>query len=396
MKKHILGIDIGKKVHAATLVNEEGKVVASFKFKNNKAGYDKVTKHIDKWVDDKESLTIGMEATGHYWLTAYQYFTNYGLEVIVLNPLQTASFRNTNIRGIKTDKEDGKFIAEIVRFQAAPVYLPDATLIGLKQLTRFRTDLMRQIASVKLKLISVLDQVFPEFDSLFSDIAGKTSLTILERYTTPEEINTVKTKDLTTIIKKASRSRLGRQTAYSLKQLSDESIGLTIGIDAFSLQIQLLVEQIKHLEAQVKKLEEVIEKLFKKQENTLTSIPGISTTIAATITAEISNIARFAKVKDPAKALTAYAGLDAKPKDSGNKKGKRVMSKRGSRYLRTAIWQAAFTASQHDPMFKKVYQKQIDKGKHHYVAVSHVARKMVNVIYSLLASGKIYQPILTD
>lgn len=396
MQKYTLGIDIGKRTHAATLIDDAGKGLISFTFTNTKTGYGKIAKQLDRWVDKRESLMVGMEATGHYWLSVYQYFKDYGAKIVVLNPLQTSSFRNTNVRGIKTDREDGKLIAELVRFQAAPAHVPSETLIGLKQLTRFRSDLVERTSSVKLKLISVIDQIFPEYASLFSNIAGNTSLTILEQYTTPELIQKVNTAELTKIIKQASRSMLGQKQARALKDKAANSIGLTIGIDAFTLQTKLLIEQIKHLEQQIKKLDKSINKLFKEHENNLISIPGISTTIAATITAEIGNVSRFEKAKDPAKAITAYAGLDAKPKDSGAKIGKRVMSKRGSRYLRTAIWQAAFIASRHDPMFKAVYIKHKNKGKHHYVAISHVARKMVNVIYSILKSGKEYKPVLTD
>jgi len=393
----ILGLDIAKRIHYATLIDRSGKVLDSFKFANSKQGFHSLVSHLNKWVDNTAHLIVGLEATGHYWLNLYQFFADHAINVIVLNPLQTKSFRNTSIRGAKTDKIDSRQIADFIRFSDEPVSVaPAEDLIVLKQLTRFRSDLVNQIANTKKKLIALLDKVFPEFQELFSDIAGITSMALLEEYCLPEEIAKISTAKLTKFIQKTSRSRLGEAKAKLLKQQAEQSIGLTFGIDAFTLEMKILIEQIKHLEAQVKKVAKKILEVSKRQKTTLTTIPGISDTIAAVVIAELGNINKFAKAKDPAKAIAAYAGLDAKPKESGSSNGKRKMSKRGSRYLRTAIWQASFIAYQRDPMFQAIYQKHKEKGKHHNVAISHVARKMVNVIYSLLRSNAIYKPVMSS
>ena len=154
-----------------------------------------------------------------------------------------------------------------------------------------------------------------------------------------------------------------------------------------------MLEQINHSEKQIKKLEKEIDKRLKKEPNTLTTIPGVGKVLAAAIKAEIGNFERFAQDKDGAEKLVALAGLDPKLRQSGKFQGKVKMSKRGSSYLRAAIRQASVSlAFGNDPMFKVIYEKQVKKGKHFEVALSHIGNKLLHVIFSLLKTGKKYEP----
>ena len=206
--------------------------------------------------------------------------------------------------------------------------------------------------------------------------------------------SSISTEKLTQILKKVSHGWFGEDKAIEIKQAAQESIGIRLGIDAFSLSAQILLAQITHLEDQVEKLDIEITNRLKALKTTLTTIPGIGDVLAATIISEIGNFDRFAALKDGAEKLVALAGIDPKMKDSGILKGKAVMSKRGSPYLRRAIRQAAFAASVRgkDPMLSGIYQKKIAEGKHFEVALSHVENKMMHVVYSLLKSGKEYLP----
>ena len=188
---------------------------------------------------------------------------------------------------------------------------------------------------------------------------------------------------------------MNKSGAKEIKKMADESIGITLGIDAFSLALEILLAQITHLEKQVAKLDVEIAKRVKVRSETLTSIPGIGKTQEATILAEIGNFERFRNDKNGAEKLVAIAGIDPKMKESGKYKGKAKMSKRGSSYLRTTIRQAAFVATcglGKDPMFSRIYEKKIAEGKPFEVALSHVENKMLHVIYSLLKSKKEYVP----
>lgn len=395
---YYLGIDVGKYHHQAFLTDSHGEPLGlSVKFTADYQGLQELIKHLYKRIgkDEFQTVQAGLEATGIYWLPLYEQLTKYGIRVTVLNPLQVKACQNKNIRGNKTDKIDAALIAEILHSgRYKPSRVPNGEDLALRQLTRLRSDLVDLTTGLKIKMMGLMDQVFPEYKAVFKDTFSVSSRQLLKQAILPEQIAAIPTGKLVQILKKASRGRFGRQKAQHIQQAAANSIGITFGVDAFALSIEILLKQIGHLEKQIKALETAIKEGFKSSGNTLTTIPGVGTVIAAAITGEIGNFARFADDKDGAQKLVAIAGIDPRLRESGKYKGKVRMSKRGSPYLRKAVRQAAFTAvfNSQDPMFAAIYQKQVDKGKHFEVALSHVGRKLLHVVYSLLKSNKAYQP----
>lgn len=394
--KYYLGIDIGKRRHHATLQDGEGKLILSIGFDSNYEGFNKLIEKVGDLTENNfKEIRVGLEATGIYWLTLYEQLSKTGMEIIVLNPLQVKSYKNHDIRGSKTDSLDSELIVKILRFgEYSCSSLPDDKTLGLKQLTRLRSDLTHSIGELKSKIVGLMDQVFPEYQDLFNDMFSTSAKEILKESISPEEIAKLSTTKLTRILTKASKGHLGKKRAKEVKETAKQSIGITIGLNAFSLSIEILLAQVEHLEKQVKKLDKEIEKVIGKEEALITSIPGIGKVTSATILAEIGDFSRFVDSKNGAMKLVAFAGLDPKLKESGQYKGKAKMSKRGSPYLRRATHQAAFSAVHvaKDPMFVNIYQKHINKGKHSYVALSHVQRKMLRVVYSLIKNNRKYQP----
>jgi transposase len=263
--------------------------------------------------------------------------------------------------------------------------------MGLRTLCRFRVDLVGQLARVKRKIIGVLDTVFPEYAKVFKNVFGVSSQTILSMACTPEDIAALDLAKLKKIITKTSRRHINPEKAAQVKQAAKNSVGVRFCADAFSMELKSMLAHLKFLEGQIKSLEKEIKAIFKKQETYLTTIPGIADINAAAILSEIGDISNF--TKQGGRKLVAFAGLDAKVSESGRHIGKPKMSKRGSPYLRHAVMQSSLIASLHDPFFKKIYQKQIRRGKPHRVAVSHVANKMLHVIHSVLKNDKPYSPV---
>lgn len=396
---YYLGIDVGKYFHQAILCNQEGKPLApQLKFAVTKDGYQQLQSYLTDRVPVEEIQIVqaGFEATGPYWLSLYEFLTKLGTTVVVLNPLQVKAYRNESIRGAKTDKIDARLIIKVLRVgDYRPSAIPSEELFALRQLTRLRSDLVLMTTKIKVKIITIFDQVFPEYRQFFSDMFGTTSKALLEEAVVPERIAVLSTQKLTTLLKKASRGHYGEKQAQHIRAVAKDSIGVTIGLDAFALSIQVLLAQVRHLEQQVQRLDKEIIKRTEKQQTTLTSIPGIGRIQEATILAEIGNFDRFKGDKDGAEKLVALAGIDPKVRESGTLRGKARMSKRGSPYLRTAVRQVAFVAAcgtNVDPMFSRIYQKKKAEGKHFEVALSHVENKLLHVIYSLLKSKKNYTP----
>ncbi|EGO62977.1 IS110 family transposase, partial [Acetonema longum] len=312
-------------------------------------------------------------------------------EVKVINPIQSDAFRKIYIRQTKTDSKDSFIIAQIMRFgQFSATNLSAENMIALRQLSRHRLSMIDTCGDCKRRVIALLDQVFPEYASLFSDTFGVTSKKILLKYPTPKDMLTVNTRKLTALLTKASRGRFGLEKANQLKSVAAESFGVIFAQDTFAFQIRQLLAQLIFLETQIEELEEEISLLLKQTNTYITTIPGIGDTLGSIILSEIGDIDRF----DAPNKLVAFSGLDVRATQSGEFTGtKNKITKRGSPYLRRAIWLAAERASFCDPILSDYYRTLKLRGKHHLTAVGGVARKLCNIIYAILKENRPYEPV---
>lgn len=387
-----VGIDIAKHNHEASIVDSDGKLLSqSISFSNTKKGCEKLIELLEKSNAGVGNCVIGMEATGHYWLSVYSYLFEYGYELKVINPIQSDSFRKMYIRQTKNDSKDSFVIAQVMRFgQFSSSSLSDENIMALRQLSRYRMFLVDECSDYKRKIICLLDQVFPEYNQFFSDTFGATSKELLLRYPTPEDMLSISTTKLANLISKCSRGRHGRSKADQIKQAAENSFGVKFATDAFAFQIRQMVEQIKFIEAQLQELEGQITAMLYDINQVITTIPGVGDVLGAVIVGEIGDISRF----ESASKLVAFAGLDVSVKQSGEFLGTHnKISKRGSPYLRRAIWTAANRAAFCDPVLSDYYQSLKARGKHHLKAIGAVARKMCNIIFAVLRVNKPYTPM---
>ena len=386
------GIDIAKFRHEASVIDSDGKALLdSISFANSKDGCEKVLALFEKLGISTNSVVVGMEATGHYWLSVYEHLTELGFEIKVINPIQSDAFRKMYIRQTKNDSKDSFLIAQIMRFgQYSSTTLSDENIISMRQLSRYRLSLVDTCGDCKRRIIALLDQVFPEYDKLFSDTFGVTSTELLLKCPTPEDMLNISSSKLTTLLQKYSRGRFGEMKAAELKAVAKNSFGVSFAKDAFSFQIKQLMEQLAFVEKQIKELEKQISSLLCQTNQVITTIPGIGETLGAIILSEIGDIHRF----DAPNKLVAFAGLDVKVNQSGEFVGtKNKISKRGSPYLRRAIWLAAGVAAFCDPILSEYYQSLRARGKHHLTAVGAVARKLCNIIFVILRDNRPYQAV---
>ncbi|HEN2374241.1 TPA: IS110 family transposase [Streptococcus agalactiae] len=383
-----LGIDIGKNTHVASLVDDKKKVIfKAFSFSNSIDGAESL---ILKLIPFKNELEVGMEATGHYWLSLYSYLVEKNFTVRVINPIQTDGWRQgIEIRKRKTDIIDSLLIADLLRYgDFVETSLSNEDYLSLRNLSRFRSYLISSISDLKRKTIALLDQVFPEYASSFSNIFGKTSKEILSNFSTPSDFEDINSDDLNTFLESVTRKNYASKKIDELSKKASSSFGINFCLDSFSLQIKMLIEQISFIQNQVSDVENEIEVLLEKLNSPITTIPGIGSVNAATILGEIGDIKRFS---NPSK-LVAYAGLDASVSQSGEYESTyNHMSKRGSPYLRRALFQSALRAEFCDPVFSDYYQKKISEGKHHLVATNAVARKLCHTIFAVLTKNEPYQ-----
>jgi transposase len=394
-----LGIDIGKRHHEAGLINEKGDPIGkTVRFANSKSGSEKLLEFLNQHKVTPENCTCGLEATGHYWLSVFSFLHKLGFKITAFNPMQSDALRHFYIRKTKTDVKDAYLIAQVIRIDS-PEETPfvEEDLLQLKHLERLRYALVDQSSDIKRKIIALLDQVFPEYEQNFSDVFGMSSTEILLQYPLPEDLLEIDTDQLAKLLNRVSKGRYGetraRNKAEKLKDSAQNTFGISIGTDVFKMQIHLLLEQINLLEKQLNQIEEAMIELSNRQEHYLTTISGVSDITAAVVLGEIGSISRFERPGQ----LVAFAGLDASVHQSGDFNSSNTkLSKRGSPYLRRALWQAAFVASFHDPALSLYYQKLRNRGKAHGTAVGAVARKLTHIIFAILRDGQPYKPRIQE
>lgn len=383
-----VGIDAAKDKHFAVVCDEKGKIlVKAFPFANSSEGFVKLQKALSAF--DKDELLVGLESTGIYSENLIYFLFGGKYKLVVLNPLETAKIRAGKIRDTKNDKIDAKVIADTLRLNEHRLYSrQDADTFKLKTLCRFRQNLKKSKARLKIQLKGFVNLVFPELDKFFnSGIHIAACYALLKKFPTPEDVAALRSDTLTNLLSKASRGRFGKDTAKALKSLAKSSVGVKNPF--ISIQIAQTIAQIELLKEQIDELDTAISEAYDEIDSVIKTIPGVGSVNGAMILGEIGDVDRFS---NPAKLLS-YAGLDPRVRQSGNFQAKSArMSKRGSATLRYALINAAWQLSLHNETFNAYYDLKRSQGLNHYGALGHVAHKFVRVLFKLLRDDVPFEP----
>ena len=386
-----VGIDIAKRKHEAVVIDEKGRIVQKpFHFPNSLSGYNSLISLVKRITSTRKDVVFGMESTSHYWLALYSHLIKDGYTI---NPIQSDAFRGLFIRQAKTDPIDAVIIAEVIRFgKYSSTHFPQHKILDLREMYRNRLYMVDFVSDLKRKITALIDQVFPEYEEIFSDIFLVSSIEVLYRYPTPKKLLHIRKDTLTNLLIKCSGGHFGSAKADEIMDAAQNSFGIDDPYDVYANLIKTYLKQIKFIQKNISEMEQKITEIMDEIGSPITSIPGIGITLGAVILSEIGDISRFKS----ADKLAAFAGIDPSIKQSGDYSSiRKHMSKRGSPYLRRALWMACTPAVQFDPMFHAYYLKKRSEGKSHIKTMGHVAKKMICVIYAVLRDNKEYQPILT-
>ena len=384
---YYVGIDIAKRFHEAAVIDERGKVVVKrIKFQNSHSGYCKLMDSIRKL---NRPVEFAMEATGHYWFSLYAHLRQDNQTVRVIKPLQSDALRGLFIHETKNDTIDAFIIAEVLRIgrYTKTEVLPE-NIHALRELCRQRFYVIDMASDIKRKIIALLDQIFPEYEKLFTDTFGVTSMELLANFSTPEQMLSVDSQTLAELLQKASRGRFGIDKACQIQEYARNSFGIILASSSLSLIIKQYIEQLKSFESCIDVFDSEIAKIYDTFDCKLHTITGIGKTLAAVILSEIGgDISKFSSVPK----LVAYAGLYPKTRQSGDSiHSNGHISKRGSPYLRRAIWLASFVAAFKAPVIHQFYERKRADGKDHLNAMGHVCHKLLSIIFAVLRDNKPY------
>ena len=381
------GIDVAKRKHAVAILDEKGLAQKPvFEVENTQAGLAFLVDTLTKVGGD---VMVGLEATGHYWLSLYDVLTQNNFPVAVINPLQISAYRKTGVRKVKNDRTDAVWIADFLRIANLPASSRDIPmLLQLREFSRFRFWLSEQIGDCKRKLITILDRVFPEYEKLFSSVFVESSRALLKEAVSAQEFVDFDLQELTDLLAKKSRGLFGIEKAQQIQEQARQSVGVGFLTDAVQVEMRCLLAQIELVEDQQDEVEKAEAELMAVIPQHILSIPGIGLPTGAAILSEIGDINRF----ETADKLVAYAGIDATVHQSGQFNGTEMhMSKRGSPYLRLALWQAASMAIMHNDELKAYYAKKRAEGKAHGTAVGAVCRKLLTRVFIILKENRAYE-----
>ena len=380
-----VGIDVAKDKHDCFITNSDGEVLfKAFTITNNLDGFNDLYQKIETVMKDITKVKVGLEATGHYSYNLLGYLIDKGLPTYVINPLHTNLYRKSlSLRQTKTDKVDARTIASILMSDVNLKSYSDISYHNeeLKSLTRYRFDKVKERAKLKSSVSRRICILFPELEKLVPTLHMASVYALLSEFPGAKQVANAHLTRLTNLLSEASKGRYSKDTAITFRDAARTSIGSNM--PAKSLELKHTIKLIKELDSEIDEIKIIMDEI----NSPILSIPGINYRMGAMIIAEIGDFSRF----DSPDKILAYAGFSPSTYQSGHLYGAYAhMEKRGSRYLRYALYNAAKYVCHWDPTFTAYLAKKRAEGKHYNVAISHAVKKLIRVIYHLEKTNQQY------
>ena len=405
MNQLFVGIDVGSQNNAVYLMKPDGEKYSSFRMQNNLGGAKLLADKIVSAIQSQrlEGVVIGMEATSIYGeslvyaLREDRKLGQFPRKIHVLNPRQVNKFKESYSDLPKNDDVDAFVIADKLRFGRVTkeVYMDDYRYKALQTLTRARFYAVQDLTREKQRFANYL---FLKCSGLAQnkDISNTsaTTLALMERFETADELAYIDLDELTAFITKAGRGRFidPEATAKAVQAAARGSYRLPKTVnDSVNQAMSVSIATMRALESQIKVLDKAIEQQFEIIPNTLTSISGIGKVYSAGIIAEIGDINRFHSQASVAK----FAGLVWTQHQSGEFEAQDTrLIKSGNRFLRYYLLEAANSVRRCDSEFRRYYNlkyKEVNKHQHKR-ALALTARKLVRLVFRLLKDNRLYKP----
>ena len=395
----IVGCDIGSETHYVRAIDTRGRELSkkALAFGNDAEGFQKA----HDWAvqlaaaNDKKQIVLGIEPTGHYWFCLVTWMVSNGISVVQVNPYavkQTKELEDNSQQ--KDDRKDPKLIANLVKDgNYGMPYLPEKVYAELRRLSMFREQLMEDRNRHMNRLHREMKIYFPEYKDAFGKIDGAFCITVLKEAPFPEDILRLGAEGLRDIWHKAKLRGRSYSRAEEIVKYAETSIGLKEGTAAGKEAVRWFAEKIRELDEE---LVEIEDKLAGKcgeiphAENVL-EIPGIGGKILSGILAEMGDITRFDDVKE----IQKLSGLGLVSCSSGKHKGETRISHRGRKRLRYWLFQGARSAVAHGEEYKWIhahYTTRAENPLQKMQSLIVIACKLLRVIYTMLKTGKKYDP----
>lgn len=396
----VIGADIGCEFNAIGMINKEGRELGRYpKIYNTREGFDYFEKEVEgiKERYELKEVLIGMEPTGHYWRKIAYFAKEKGYEVRFIRTTALRHQRELNeSSSAKSDIRDAMTIANITREgKYIDTIIGDGILRQLRTLSHVRERVQRYNTGTKHALKGLLEDYFPELKQVFWSMKAKGLWAILEESPFPEDILRVEPVKIAELIAKASKRRYeAKEKGLRIYQSARDSIGLKQVGQGDRYRLKMYLEDLKRSERQLKEIEVEMKELLKElpYAKYILSIPGIGILSCAVFLGELGEPAYF---RNP-KQIVKYSGYDPQESDSGQRIGRKIISKKGRWLLRKYLYFMSMRVIHRNPYFKGYYKKKLEKknrfgqmlGKKE--AMCAVAIKLIKVIFALLRDRRIF------
>lgn len=401
---YYVGIDIAKRTHVAVIMNEDNSLeVKPFSFKNDKSGFKKLLVHLQTLCCDLSDIVIGMEATGLLFENLYRYLQSLDYNVVLLNPYQTAKFREMDtMKRVKNDNIDSVMIAALLKSgRFSEGYVSQEQLQSLRELYRHRASIENQLKALKRQTSTILTVVFPELETVIRDPFNVTGLALLDKYPTAKHYTNASVERILKTFRGIKGNNFNRTKAQALLDAAKRTVYSGVAKDARAFNIRTNIEQIRLLQKQLERTLEMMQLLFTSKEvkqedqevmeeliDNLRTIPGVADKTILALLAECGNLDRFYA----AKALIGFLGLYPTLSQSGDSSRNGRLAKRGASLAKKAIYLASISAVRHNDEMRTIYMNYRSKGRAKKEAIIIVARKLLTIIYTIYTRNIPYDP----
>jgi transposase len=388
----IVTLDIGKGSHYGYFRAPDGQDVEPFAFYNTHDSFHSFWKKLSRFkkAHGCRQVVVGFESTGPYAEPITHFLKQQPVTLVQINPMHSKRVRElTGNSPNKTDRKDPRVIADVIMLgHALRVVIPQGSSAHLRRLTQARERAIRDRTAIVNQLQHLLFVIFPEFLKVIKKISCKTGLYLLRHYPSRQAIAALGEQQLSRIIKRVSRGKMGQWHAEQLCQAAQASVGINEGQES-------IVEEIGHLVDKIKRENDFIDRVECQMRvhleqipysRYLLSLPGVGLITVAGLIGEVGD---FRQYKTSAE-ITKLAGLDLFEVSSGKHKGRRRISKRGRPLMRKLLYFAAINAVKSTGTMHQPYTRMLARGMPKIKALVAISRKLLRVMYALARDQEMY------
>jgi len=361
----------------------------NFPITNDRDGFAELITVLERLSSEKSDFLIAVEACP-YALNLSYFLLAMGFSLVEINPFRAGQFRKAQGKKAKTDKIDAHTISAILSLDNhKPLSIPNPILDNLKELTRFRVDLVEEKSTMIIHLQEALSVLLPEYEKVFRQLDSAGSLALLATYPGPEYMISAGEEAVGKTLSLASPRRMSRGMASRIIETAKCTVGVVQRQPSLGIKIYILAKRIASLQSTIRDLDRQITTLFNSLPFKPCGFPVGRAPSLATIIAEIGDIHRYPTLKK----FLSHLGWCPQNFQTGNYLLKHPkMSHAGNKYVRRLIWMLSIFAVKSVPRYRDYFQRRVSEGKTKMHIIVAVGRKLLSALYAMLKTDTAYDP----